>query len=100
MITALINNRAVSLIGLLDNRAVNLIDLEHSTQYVSVLKKKCECTLLMGYVNGFRAVCFHILLAVVRVARQRGKLFSSKSNICLELEIFFFIFFFGSQQPK
>ena len=31
MKTALINNRAVSLIGLLDNRAVNLIDLEHST---------------------------------------------------------------------
>ena len=34
MITALINKRAVILIGLLDNRAVNLIDLEHSTQYV------------------------------------------------------------------
>ena len=34
MITALINNRDVSLIGLLDNRAVNLIDLEHSTHYV------------------------------------------------------------------
>ena len=34
MITALINNRAVSLIGLLDNRAVNLIDLEHSTLYL------------------------------------------------------------------
>ena len=37
MITALINNRAVSLIGLLDNRAVNLIDLEHSIQYFSLL---------------------------------------------------------------
>ena len=33
MITALINNRAVNLRGLLDNRAVNLIDLEHSAQY-------------------------------------------------------------------
>ena len=32
MITALVNNRAVNLIGLLDNRAVNLIDLEHSTR--------------------------------------------------------------------
>ena len=32
MITALINNRAVILIGQLDNRAANLIDLEHSTQ--------------------------------------------------------------------
>ena len=31
MITALLNNRAVILIGLLDNRAVNFIDLEHST---------------------------------------------------------------------
>ena len=34
MITALINTRAVFLIGLLDNRAVNLIDLEHSTHGV------------------------------------------------------------------
>ena len=32
MITALINNRPVILIGLFDNWAVNLIDLEHSTQ--------------------------------------------------------------------
>ena len=37
MITALINNRAVSLIGLLDNRAVNLIDHEHSTHYHHIL---------------------------------------------------------------
>ena len=36
MITAMINNRAVILIGLLDNRAVNLIDLEHSTHYIDV----------------------------------------------------------------
>ena len=38
MITALINNRAVSLVGLLDNRAVNLIDLEHSTLYFQGLE--------------------------------------------------------------
>ena len=43
MVTALINNRAVILIGLLDNRAVNLIDLEHSTHFVmssSIFSKK------------------------------------------------------------
>ena len=36
MITALINNRAVKLIGLLDNRAVNLIDFEHSAHCLSM----------------------------------------------------------------
>ena len=40
MITALINNRAVSLMGLLDNRAVNLIDLEHSTLWVMNMAKE------------------------------------------------------------
>ena len=35
----LINNRAVSLIGLSGNRAVNLINLEHSTLFVSSLSQ-------------------------------------------------------------